>query len=295
MKVPSAFGALFFTLAALSSPAAEAPRIVVIGDLHGDLDATRRALLLGGAIDADDNWIGGELIVVQTGDRLDRGDDEQEILDLFEALRSSAAEAGGAVHALLGNHELMNAKGDLRYVTEGGFTDFADAVDFDPADSSLARFPPLHRARMAAFLPGRPYALQLAERSVVLEVNDNLFVHGGVLPRHVEYGIEKINAETRAWLRGEADRPAILDGSDSPQWSRLYSDGADEDACEVLRRVLREVGAKRMIVGHTVQEHGIQAICDSLAWGIDTGLAAHYGGPMQVLEIRGDKVRVLSE
>jgi hypothetical protein len=148
---------------------------------------------------------------------------------------------------------------------------------------------------MAAFLPGRPYARQLAERFVILQIGETLFVHGGVLPQHVEYGIEKINAETRAWLRGETERPEILNGSDSPQWSRLYSDEADEDACDVLRGVLREVGAKRMIVGHTVQENGIEAVCDSLAWCIDTGLAAHYGGPMQVLEIRGDEVRVLSE
>ena len=59
------------------------PRIVAIGDLHGDLDACRRALRLGGAIDDADRWIGGDLVVVQTGDQLDRGDDEQAIIDLF--------------------------------------------------------------------------------------------------------------------------------------------------------------------------------------------------------------------
>jgi len=93
--------------------------IVAIGDVHGDLDATRSALRLAGAIDAEDRWIGGQLVVVQTGDQLDRGDEERAILDLFDRLRSQAAAAGGAFHALLGNHELMNAKGDLRYVTDG--------------------------------------------------------------------------------------------------------------------------------------------------------------------------------
>ena len=50
--------------------------------------------------------------MVQTGDQLDRGDQEQEILDLFERLRIESEAAGGAFHALLGNHELMNARLD---------------------------------------------------------------------------------------------------------------------------------------------------------------------------------------
>jgi 3',5'-cyclic AMP phosphodiesterase CpdA len=286
---------LLLLAASASNSASGAPRIVAIGDLHGDLDATRRALLLGGAIDREDNWIGGKLIVVQTGDQLDRGDEEQEILDLFEELRLRSRDAGGAFYALLGNHELMNVMGDLRYVTEGGFEDFTAVVNFDSEDSSLARFPSEQRARMAAFLPGRPYAMKLSERFLILQLGDNIFVHGGVLPRHVDYGIDQINAETRAWLKGEAQRPEILLGGDSPQWTRLYSDEADSSACEVLSEVLKKLGAKRIIMGHTVQEAGIGPACDSLAWCIDGGLSAHYGGEMQVLEIIGDEVRVLRE
>ncbi|MBW1907596.1 MAG: hypothetical protein JRJ24_20325 [Deltaproteobacteria bacterium] len=36
-----------------------AQHIVAIGDLHGDLEATRAALHLAGAIDEDDRWVGG--------------------------------------------------------------------------------------------------------------------------------------------------------------------------------------------------------------------------------------------
>ena len=75
----------------------DAPRIVAIGDLHGDLDATRRVLRLARAIDDDDRWIGGSLVVVQTGDQLDRGDDERAILDLLKRLSEEARQAGGAV------------------------------------------------------------------------------------------------------------------------------------------------------------------------------------------------------
>ena len=94
-------------------------RLVAIGDLHGDLDATRRVLRLAGATDERDAWVGGDLVLVQTGDQLDRGDDEPEILDLFDRLAKEAAAAGGAVHVLNGNHEFMNVKGDVRPLAAG--------------------------------------------------------------------------------------------------------------------------------------------------------------------------------
>jgi hypothetical protein len=281
-------------LAAVSGCAREdETRIVPFGDVHGALEATRSALRLAGAIDDEDRWIGGRLIVVQTGDQLDRGNDEQAILDLFERLRVESTAAGGAFHALLGNHELMNAKGDLRYVTDEGFADFADAVEYDPNDPGLAEFESHERARMAALLPGGPYARLLAQRQVILRVGDILFVHGGVLPDHVTYGIDSINRETQAWLLGEADRPDVLQGSDSPQWTRLYSSEPDSLACEVLTEVLSGLEATRIIMGHSVQDEGIASACEGRAWRIDVGMSAHYGGPVEVLEIIGDSVRVL--
>jgi hypothetical protein len=291
---PRARHLLLAALGAIAATAAAAePRIVAIGDVHGDLRATRSALRLAGVIDDDDRWIGDSTIVVQTGDQLDRGDDEQAILDLFERLRESAATAGGAFHALLGNHELMNVKGDLRYVTDGGFSDFEDAVKWVPDDPALAAYEPHQRARMAALGPGGPYARMLADRSVILQLGTTVFVHGGVLPAHIDYGIERLNGETRAWLRGDAERPEILNGSDSPQWTRLYSDEATSDACDVLANVLAALDAKRIVVGHTVQDDGITSVCDGRAWCIDVGMAAAYGGPVEVLEIIGDEVRIL--
>jgi len=270
-------------------------RIVAFADVHGDLDVTRRALRLAGAIDERDAWIGEDLIVVQTGDQLDRGDDEQEILELLARLGVEAEAAGGAVHVLLGNHELMNVAGDYRYVTPGGFADFEGAVEFDPADPDLVELEPLHRVRAAAFRPGGPFALLLAEHEVILVIEDSVFVHGGLHPEHVEYGVERINAETRAWLRGEGERPAILGGPQSPVWSRLYSYEPDEEAASTLAETLDMLGAERLVVGHTVQRSGIQNLCDGNVWCIDVGLASHYGGPLEVLLIEGDEVSILRE
>ncbi len=57
--------------------------------------------------------MGGRLVVVQTGDEIDRGDDDREILDHVEKWERQAAAEGGELVALLGNHEIMNAALDL--------------------------------------------------------------------------------------------------------------------------------------------------------------------------------------
>jgi hypothetical protein len=273
-----------------------APRIVAIGDLHGDLNAARRALLLAGAIDDNDRWVGGDLVVVQTGDQLDRGDDDRAILDLFVRLAEEARRAGGAVHVLNGNHELMNAALDLRYVKPAAFETFGEFVDDAGIDSLLASYPEEQRGRVAAFRPGGPYAKVLAERNTMVIIGDNVFVHGGITPEHVAYGIEYLNAEIRAWLLGEGPCPEGIHGKDSPTWVRSYSLEVDDDDCPVLSEVLEKLGAKRMIVGHTIQEEGINSYCRRRVWCIDVGMPAHYGGhAAQVLEIVGDSVRVLLE
>ena len=253
-----------------------AARIVAIGDLHGDLAATRRALRLASAIGADDHWSGGTLTVVQTGDTVDRGDQDREVLDLIERLRAEAAKAGGAFLAMSGNHEVMNVAGDLRYVSH----------------TSAAAF---EQGRAQAFAPGAPYALRLAAWPVVAQVGDSVFVHGGVLPHHVRYGIERWNRETAAWMRGTAPPPDLLQQEDAPIWTRVYSTPGAPADCVQLAQALNALGAKRMVVGHTPQPQGITHACDERVYRIDTGMSRFYGGPVQVLEIVGDRVRVLSE
>ena len=281
-------------------PAAESPadplvpaRIVAIGDLHGDLDATRAALRLAGAIDSLDRWIGADLVLVQTGDVLDRGDDEEAIIRLFERLAEEADAAGGAVHALNGNHELMNAYYDYRYVTDGGYADFEDVTVVETVDSLLATLEPEQRARAQALRPGGEFARLLAERNIFLIIGNTLFTHGSVLPEHVDLGLDQMNGEIQAWLRNEAPQPEWIRGDRSPVWNRLYSDGPDLAACDTLASVLDRLDVKRLVVGHTVQDAGITAYCGGRVWCIDVGMAEHYGGRPEVLEIRGDAVRGL--
>lgn len=277
--------------ARLSRPAAD--RIVAIGDLHGDLSAARTALKLGGAIDASDNWIGGKLVVVQTGDVLDRGDGERAIMTLLDKLGEQARAAGGDVVLLSGNHELMNVSFDFRYVTPGGYATFEDVHPSGPHANLLSDLDEKRRGRAAAFVPGGPYALKLAERPLFVRVGENVFVHGGILPKHVSYGLEKMNDEVRAWVSGSARPPASVLSEDGPVWTRAYSTDPSKDDCAKLSQVLTSLGAKRMVVGHTPQRDGITSGCDEKVWRIDTGMSRFYGGPVQALLIEADKVTVL--
>jgi hypothetical protein len=270
-------------------------RLVAIGDLHGDLAATRAALRLAGAIDRQDDWVGGNLVVVQTGDQIDRGNDEPEVLALFDALAEKAKANGGAVISLLGNHEVMNVQGDFRYVTEEGFVDFASYASSARDPALLTQVTPGMRGRAAAFLPGGPIARKLAERPLVAIVGDSLFVHGGILPSHTSYGLRRANDQTRAWMLAELGRiPPILDGDEAPVWTRAFADPEPPPrACEALGKVLEELSIARMVVGHTVQKDGVRPGCGERVWRIDVGLAKHYGGELAVLEIQGKRVRQL--
>lgn len=273
-------------------PAAE--RLVALGDLHGDLMATRAALRLAGVIDDEDRWVGGATVLVQTGDQLDRGDDEPEILDLLDSLVVQARTAGGAVHVLNGNHELMNVKQDLRYVTLGGFLDFLPTPVADPETVTPEVVVDAVHERLMAVKPGRPFAMRLADRNVVAVVGDTVFVHGGVLPHVVEYGVERLNQEARDWIRADRQYPPdILLDSDGPVWSRHYSDDPDSEDCRLLREALDELGARRMVVGHTVQEQGINEACGGMVWRIDVGMARHYGGSPAVLEIENGAIEII--
>jgi hypothetical protein len=270
-------------------------RLVAIGDLHGDLEAARRALRLAGAMDEGDRWIGGNLFVVQLGDILDRGDDAMEILELLDDLGEQARASGGEVHLLNGNHELMNVKLDMRYVSVGGFTDFLPGEKRDPAAATAQDVVDGIGDRILAIRPGGSTALRFAERNVITIVGDTVFAHGGVLPHIVDYGVERLNQETRRWIRGDDPcPPEPLFGGDGPIWSRHYSEEPDDEDCRLLEATLEGLGAQRMVVGHTVQDEGISPACGGRVWRVDVGMAEHYGGQAAVFELWNNETRIIN-
>jgi hypothetical protein len=270
-------------------------RIVAIGDIHADVGVARSAFQLAGAIDTNDNWIGGSLIVVQLGDVIGRSYEERETLEFILAVKESAESAGGNVHVLIGNHEVFGAERELRWVSESAYAAFEDVPGLDLDDPRLVGLPVSRRARSAALAPGGYYAEKIAEFPAVLRLGNTIFAHGGVTPYWAEYGVDRINEEISHWFAGEIDQPASALGRDPGRFddnvvmSRHFSENVGPEECAMLVEALTILGAKRMIVAHTVQET-ITSNCNENVWAIDVGMSRYYGGAVEVLEIVGDEV-----
>ena len=101
-----------------------AERIVAVGDVHGAYGQFVSILRAAGLIDGRQRWIGGRTTLVQTGDIVDRGPDSRRALDLLRRLEGDAARAGGRVHGLIGNHEVMRMSGYLQDVSEQEYRAF---------------------------------------------------------------------------------------------------------------------------------------------------------------------------
>ena len=193
-----------------------ARRIVVIADVHGAYQELLSVLRETAVIDADLHWRGGDTRLVSLGDLVDRGPGSREVLDLFMRLESEARQAGGAVNVLLGNHEVMNLVGDLRYVVPADYAAFAGKEDTtlreqawqrilgqEPAASKSefeARFPAGYFAHQQAFSPAGRYGAWLLARPFLIVVNDSAFVHGGLSPMVAELGLDATNEKLRSQL-----------------------------------------------------------------------------------------------
>ena len=68
-------------------------------------------------------------------------------------------------------------------------------------------------------------------------------------------------------------------------WNRDLSLGSPD--CEKLEKVLKYYEVNGIIVGHTVQDSGINNKCGGKVWRVDTGMSSAFGDKnnIQVLEI----------
>jgi hypothetical protein len=92
------------------------------------------------------------------------------------AVREQAQAAGGKVHLLVGNHEVMGARVDNQAVGTNPFPGYDDLQDLDLGDERLAFLGEHAKKRGAALMSGGPYAQRFAQLALQPQV---LFALGG--------------------------------------------------------------------------------------------------------------------
>ena len=244
------------------------PRILAVSDIHGEYDALVAFLQRAGVVDSVGGWRWGNGHLVVVGDVVDRGARVTECLWFLHRLEREAARAGGRVHVVLGNHEVMVMRDDLRYVHErytGGIARYVGVryQDLFGPDMELGRW--------------------LRSKPLVLKLNDIVFVHGGLAPELAARGLDiaKLNAIGRASLDVSSvalafsDLPKLLFGSTGPLWYRGYLYPMDgryaATTSEELDALLGFYGAKAVVVGHT-DIGQVMRLHDGRVYAIDVSL-----------------------
>ncbi len=207
------------------------PRVVAVSDIHGAHSGFVKILRKTSVIDDDLHWTGGDTHLVIVGDILDRGPDSRASMDLLMALEAEASTAGGQVHVLLGNHEVMNLVGDLRYVANAEYAAFIKDESAEMRDAAFeswlkrqnpeslledqraafdGRFPPGFFAHRAAFGADGKYGSWLLEQPVIAVINNTAFVHAGLSRDIVSRTGSTLNEELARDLRSYVYAMALL-------------------------------------------------------------------------------------
>lgn len=240
-------------------------RLLAISDLEGNYTNTLKFLKNNQVVDPQGHWNWGDGHLVLIGDLVDRGQEVTELMWMLRRLEREAQAAGGEVHYVLGNHEVMVMGGDLRYVHPTyHFISGRLGVSYDQlygADSDIGRW--------------------WRSKNAVLRIGDLLFVHGGYSPSldRAQLDINTLNQRVRAGL--PPARPTGLTVETNPVmhqhgpfWYRGYfSDYAagwgGKATSEEVDRILQRHQVKHIVVGHTLVEKVGPVDNDSRVIGID--------------------------
>jgi hypothetical protein len=207
-------------------PAEPREPVIAIADVHNAFDNFVAILLRTGLVDKQNHWAGGKTTFVQVGDLLDRGPKPREVLDLMMGLEKEAPQTGGRVVSLLGNHEMMNLMGDLRYVAPGNYASFADGKSEERRKAAyeeyvkwrgshaallaelpqpmelteaewMARHPAGFVEQREAFGPNGEYGQWLRGHDAVAEIEGVIFLHGGIHPDLANTKLDVMNKRIR--------------------------------------------------------------------------------------------------
>lgn len=229
---------------------AQPDKVFVMSDPHGKLDCVISLLQGNGVINKELHWSFGKNQLMVIGDIFDRGKDVVQIFWLLYKLEAEAAEAGGQVSFLLGNHEPMVLAGDMRY-SKAKYKALADTLG--------VTYPALIGANTEI---GR----WLDTRNTMQIIGKNLYVHAGLGKEYYELSpeISAVNeGMSEALFLNKKERAdfspfsKFLYGNKGPIWYRGLVKSEPKYfplSQDTLQLILKHYQVERIIVGHTIFE-----------------------------------------
>ncbi len=249
--------------------------IVAISDAHGQYDLMINLLKANRVIDEQNQWIFGKGHLVITGDNLDRGDKVMEILWFLFFLEKQAAKAGGKVHVLLGNHEVMVLQGDIRYLNRKYL--YTSGI--------------LKNRYHLMFAEGSILGDWIANHKVMTSINRSLFLHGGISEEilKLDFSLEKMNEIFTQHLVRFKDKSVLknpklstLYEENGPLWYRGYFK-KEEMQNFPIDKILKKLNQDRIIVGHTSFD-SIRSFYGGKVLGIDCSIKVGKTGEVLIYE-----------
>ncbi|WP_444995448.1 metallophosphoesterase [Aliikangiella sp. IMCC44359] len=249
-------------------------QVAAVSDIHGQFDLFIELLRNNKIIDENNEWSFANGHFVITGDIFDRGEKVTETLWFIYQLEQQARKAGGQVHLLLGNHEVMVLNGDLRYL--------------NPKYVKVGKL--LDKPFETLFSPNSVLGAWLRSLPVLVKVNHVLFAHGGFHPDLVEQklSLSRINQVfTENLVKTELEKPRselanYLHTTNGPIWYRgyFYKNGANEADIDSL---LQHFGVQHIVVGHTSQKR-IETRYDGKVIAIDASMKLGQYGEVLLIQ-----------
>lgn len=255
-------------------------KMFMVSDIEGNFSALRKLLCSNGIIDSNYNWTFGTGHLALVGDFFDRGNQVTECLWLIYSLENKAKEAGGYVHFLLGNHEIMNLNGSLGYIQNKYRRNKAlmneKYEDLWGKDSELGRW--------------------LRTKNIIEKIGDILVCHGGISKQinEMDASISEINNIARQYYDREDEAQDVngrakflFSSTDSPFWYRGYytMDDKPKASADQVDSTLDKFNVNLIVTGHTVNRSGtISTYYDGKVLNTDTH---HASGKSEGLLVIG--------
>lgn len=249
--------------------------MLFLSDIEGEFAAFRELMLANKVMDKNYNWTFGKGRLVIAGDLFDRGKEVVPYLWLLYKLEDDARAKGGDVNVILGNHDIMNLKGDFRYVQ------------------------PIYMAN--AKLLGQPYndlygpdtelGRWLRSKNIIEKIGNTLIMHGGLAKAVLQKGlsVDQINKISRPFYdyptKQLPDSLTAILGNQGLFWYRGYF-AAPKASPVMVDSTLKQYDVKHIVVGHTITKQNIAMYYGGKVIGVDVN--EHKGDRAAALYTKGE-------